>query len=78
MASRWGNNGNSARLYFLGSKITVDGGCSIKLKDTCFLGKKKAMTKLDSIFKNRDITLPSEVFLVQAIIFPVVMNGCES
>ena len=77
MASRWVNNGNSERLYFLGSKINVDGGCSIKLKDTCFLGKK-AVTKLDSIFKNRDITLPTNVFLVQAIIFLVVMNGCES
>ena len=77
MASRWGNNGNGERLYFLGSKITVDGGCSIKLKDNSLLGRK-AMTNLDRIFKNRDITLPTKVFLVQARICPVVRDGCES
>ena len=62
---------------FLGSKITADGDCSLKLKDACSL-EEKTMTNLDSILKSRDITLPTKVHLVKAIVFPVVMYGCES
>ena len=61
----------------LGSKITADGDCSREIK-RCFLLGRKAMTNLDSIFKNRDNTLPTKVRLVKAIVFPVVMYGCES
>ena len=61
----------------LGSKITADGYCSHKIKRCLLLGKK-AMTNLDSIFKSRDITLPKKVCLVEAMVFPVVMYGCES
>ena len=60
-----------------GSKITADGGCSHEIKRCLLLGKK-VMTNLDSIFKSRDITLPTKVRLVKAIVFPVVMHGCES
>ena len=77
MASRWGNNGNSVRLYFLGSKITVDGDCSHEIKRCMPLGRK-AMTNLDSILKRRDFTLPAKIHLVKAMVFPVVMCGCES
>ena len=77
MANRWGINGNSERLYFWGSKITVDGDCSHEIKRRLLLGRK-AMTKLDSILKSRDITLPTKVRLVQAMVFPVVVYGCES
>ena len=77
MANRWENNGNSERLYFLGSKITADGDCSLEIKRCLLLGRK-AMTNLDSILKCRDITLPTKVHLVKAIVFPVVMYGCES
>ena len=63
---------------FLVSKITADGDCNHKIKRHLLLGKKKAMTNLDSILKSRDITLPTNVHLVKAIIFPVVMLGCES
>ena len=77
MANRWGNNGNSERLYFLGSKITADGDCSHEIK-RCLLCGRKAMTNLDSILKSRDITLPTKVHLVKAMVFPVVMYGCES
>ena len=62
---------------FLGSKITVDGDCSHEIKRRLFLGRK-VMTNLDSIFKSRDITLPTKVCLEKAIVFPVVMYGCES
>ena len=62
---------------FLGSKITVDGGCSHEIKRRFLLGRK-VMTNLDSIFKSRDITLSTKVHLVKAIVFPVVMYGCES
>ena len=61
----------------LDSKFTADGDCSHKIK-RCFLLGKKAMTNLDSILKSRDITLPTKVHLVKAVIFPVVMYGCES
>ena len=60
-----------------GSKITADGDCSHKIKRRLLLGKK-VMTNLDSIFKSRDITLPTKVRLVKAMVFPVVMYGCES
>ena len=72
MGNRWGNSGNSVRLYFLGSKITADGDCRHLL-----LGRK-AMTNLDSILKNRDNTLPTKVNLVKAMVFPVVMHECEN
>ena len=62
---------------FLGSKITVDGDCSHKIKRCLLLGRK-VMTNLDSILKSRDITLPTKVRLVKAMVFPVVMYGCES
>ena len=62
---------------FLGSKITADGDCSYEIKRRLFLGRK-AMTNLDSIFKSRDITLLTKVRLVKAMVFPVVMYGCES
>ena len=61
----------------LGSKITEDGDCSHKIKRHLFLGRK-AMTNLDRILKSRDITLPAKVRLVKAMVFPVVMYGCES
>ena len=62
---------------FLGSKITADGDCSHKIKRLLLLGRK-AMINLDSILKSRDITLPTKVCLVKAMVFPVVMYGCES
>ena len=64
-------------LIFLGSKITADGDCNNKIKRHLLLGRK-VMTNLDSIFKSRDITLPTKVHLVKAMVFPVVMYGCES
>ena len=66
-----------ADFTFLGSKITADGDCSHEIKRRLLLGKK-AMTNLDSIIKSRDITLPTKVCLVKAMVFPVVMCGCES
>ena len=78
MGNRWGNSGNSVRLYFfLSSKITADGDCSHEIKRRLLLGRK-VITNLDSIFKSRDITLPTKVRLVKAMVFPVVMYGCES
>ena len=77
MGNRWGNSGNSVRLYFLGSKITADGDCSHEIKRRLLLGRK-VMTNLDSIFKSRDMTLPTKVSLVKALVFPVVMYGYES
>ena len=62
---------------FLGSKITADGDCSHKIKRCSVLGRK-AMTNLDSILKSRDITFPTKVCLIKAMVFPVVMYGCES
>ena len=62
---------------FLGSKITADGDCCHEIKSCLLLGRK-AMTNLDSILKSRDITLPTKVHLVKAMVFPVVMYGCES
>ena len=66
-----------ADFVFLGSKITVDGDCSYEIKRHLLLGRK-AMTNLDSILKSRDITLPTKVRLVKAMVFPVVMYECES
>ena len=77
MANRWGNSGNSVRLYFSGLQITADGDCSHEIKRCLLLGRK-AMTNLDSLLKNRVITLPTKVCLVKAMFFPVVMYGCES
>ena len=74
MANIRGNNGNSERLYFLGRQITADGDCSHEIKRHLVLGRK-AMTNLDSILKSRDITLPTKVHLVKAMVFPVVMYG---
>ena len=64
-------------LFFEDSKFTVDGDCSHEIKRCLLLGRK-VMTKLDSIFKSRDITLPAKVHLVKVMVFPVVMYGCES
>ena len=75
--NRWGNSGNSNRLYFLRSKITADGDWSHEIKRLLPLGRK-LMTNLDSILKSRDIILPTKVHLVKAMVFPVVMYGCES
>ena len=77
IANRWGNNGNSDKFIFGGSKITADGDCSHEIK-RCFLLGRKVMTNLDSILKSRDITLPTKVHLVKAMVFPGVMYGCES
>ena len=77
MANRWGNSGNSDGLYFGGSKITADGDCSHEIKRRLLLGRK-VMTNLESILKSRDITLPTRVHLVKAMVFPEVMYGCES
>ena len=77
MTNTWGNNGNSDRLYFGGSKITADGDCSHEINSRLLLGRK-AMTNLDSILKCRDITLPTKVHLVKAMVFSVVTYGCES
>ena len=74
MANRWGKSG---WLYFLGSKITADGDCSHEIKRHLLFGRK-VMTNLDSILKSRDITLPTKVCLVKAMVFLVVMYGCES
>ena len=72
-----GKSGNSERLYFGGTKITADGDFSHEIKRRLLLGRK-AMTNLDSISKSRDITLPTKVCLAKAMVFPVVMFGCES
>ena len=77
MANRWGNNGNSGRLIFEAPKITADGECSHEIKRCLLLGRK-AMTNLDSILKSRDITSPAKDHLVKAMVFLVVMYGCES
>ena len=76
MANRWGNSGNSDIFNFGGSKITTDGDCSLKIKRRLLLGRK-VMTHLESILKSRDITLPTKVCVVKAMIFPVGMFGCE-
>ena len=77
MANRQKNNGNSERLYFGGLQVTTDGDCSHEIKRNLLLGRK-AMTNLDSILKSRDITLPTKVCLVKAMVVPLVMYRCES
>ena len=78
MVNRWGENGNLERDFiFLGSTITADGDYSLEIERHLLLGRK-AMTKLDSRLKSRDITLPTKVHLVKAMVFPVVMYVCES
>ena len=77
MANSWGNNGNSERFYFLGPRIPADGDRSHEIKRCLLLGRK-VMTNIDSILKSRYITLPTKVRLVKAMVFPVVMYGCES
>ena len=77
MGNRWGNSGNSGRLYLGGSKITADGDCSHEVKRLLLLGRK-AMTNLGSILKSSDFILPTKVHLVEAMVSPVVMYGCES
>ena len=77
MVARWESNGILKDTLFGGSKITEDGDCSHEMKRHLLLGRK-AMTKLDRILKSRDITLPTKVHLVKAMVFPVVMYGCES
>ena len=74
MKNRWRNNENSERLYFLGLQNTADGNCSHEIKGRLLFGRK-AMTNLDSILKNRDLTLSTKVHLVKAKVFPVVMSG---
>ena len=76
MANRWGKMETVTDFIFLGSKITADGDCSHEIKRRLLLGRK-AMTNLDSILKSRDVTLPTKVHLVKAMVFPVVMYGCE-
>ena len=66
-----------ADFTFLGSKITADGACSHEIKRHLFLGRK-AMTNVDSILKSRDITLPTKVHIIKAMVYPVAMYGCES
>ena len=77
MANRWETMETVKEFIFLGSKITVDGDCSHKIKRHLFLGRK-AMTNLDSVLKSRDITLLTKFHLIKAMVFPVVMYGCES
>ena len=77
MEIRWETIETERAFLFLDSKITADGDCSHAMKRHLLLGRK-AMTNLDSMLKSRDITLPTKVHLVKAIVFPVVMYGCES
>ena len=79
MIIRWGNNGNRERLYLEGggSKIPADGDCSHEIKRRLLLGRK-AMINQDSILKSRDITLPTKVCLVKAMVFPVLIYGCKN
>ena len=79
MANRWGDSGNSVRLYFWGLQnlLTADGDCSHEIKRYLFL-RRKVMTNLDTTLKSRDITLSTKVHLVKAMFFPVCMHGCNS
>ena len=77
MANRWDNNGTVRDFILGGSKITADSDFSHEIKSHLLLGRK-VVTNLDSILKSRDITLPAKVHLVKAMVFPVVMYGCES
>ena len=77
MRNRWRNSENCQILFWEGSKITVDGDCRREIKRHLLFGRK-VMSNLDSIFKSRDITLPTKVRLVNAMVFPMVMYECES
>ena len=77
MANRWGNTGNTDRLYFPGLQNHCNGDCSHEIQRRLLLGRK-VMSNLDSILKSRDITLSTKVHLVKAMVFPVVVYGCES
>ena len=77
MANRRGKSGSSDRFYFLGSKITADTDCSHEIKRHLLLGKR-AMTNLNRVLKSKDITLMTKVCIVKAMVFPVVMYGCEN
>ena len=77
MTNRWENNGNGTEFLFLGFKITADGDCSHEIKRRLLLGRK-AMTNLSRILKRGDITLSTKVHIVKALVFPVVIYGCES
>ena len=77
MENRWGKMETVTDFIFSGSKITVDSDCSCEIKRCLLLGRK-AVTNIDSLLKSRDITLPTKVHLVKAMVFPVVMYGCES
>ena len=77
MANRWVNNGNSERFILGGFKVTADCDCSHEIKRVLLLARK-VMTNLDSILKSRDITMLTKICLVKAMVFPVVIYGCES
>ena len=77
MANKWGKSGHSDRFYFLDFKTTSDNDCYHEIKRHLLLGRK-TMTNLESILKSRNITLPTKVHIVKAMVFPVVMYGCES
>ena len=77
MENRWGKMETVTDFIFLGSQITANGDCSHEIERRLLLGRK-AMTNLDSVLKSRDVTLPTKVHLVKAMVFPVVMYGCES
>ena len=77
MANRWANTGNSDRLYFLGLQNHCNGDCSHEIKRHLLLGRK-VMSNLDSILKSRGITLSTKVHLVKAMVFPVLVYGCDS
>ena len=77
MANSWGKCGTVSDFIFLGSKVIVDGDCSHEINRRLLL-RRKAMTNLDSIIKSKDITSPRKVPIVKAMVFLVVMNGCES
>ena len=77
MANRWGNNENRDRFYLLGSKITADNDCSHKTKRWLYFGRK-GMSKIASILKSTDITLPTKVHLIKDMVFTVGMYGCEN
>ena len=77
MGNRWGNSGNSVRLHLFGLEITAGGDCSHEIKRRLLLGRQ-VMTKLNSTLKSRDITLSTNVHLVKAMVFPVVIYRCES
>ena len=77
MANRWGNSGSGDKFIFLGSKITVDCDYSHEIKRHMLLGRK-ALTNVDSVLKSRDVTLLTKVHIIKAMVFLVVMLGCES